>query len=62
MKFLIKDFFSTWDHIRSKLRIWAHLLKKSSIENLSFCVVGMRWSDVKVLCVFEKATVIANRP
>ena len=33
MKFSIKGFFS-----KSFLRIWSHLLKKSSIENFIFCV------------------------
>ena len=36
MKFSIKDFFSKWDQIRSFLRIWSHLLKKSLMENLFF--------------------------
>ena len=39
MKFSIKDFFSKCDQIRSFLRIWSHLLKKSLIENF-FCAVG----------------------
>ena len=34
MKFPINEFFSKWDRIRSFLRIWSHLLKKSLIENL----------------------------
>ena len=29
MKFSIKDFFSKFDRIRSFVRIWSHLLKKS---------------------------------
>ena len=29
MKFSIEDFFRKWDQIRSFLRIWSHLLKKS---------------------------------
>ena len=36
MKFSIKDFFSKWDQIRRKLRIWSHSLKKSLIENFIF--------------------------
>ena len=36
MKFPIKDFFSKWDQIRRKLRIWSYLPKKSFI----FCAVG----------------------
>ena len=33
MKFSIKDFLSKYDQIRSFLRIWSHLLKKSLVEN-----------------------------
>ena len=40
MKFSIKDFFSRCDQIRSFLRIWSHLLKKSLMENFIFCAVG----------------------
>ena len=36
MKFSIKDFFSKFDQIRSFLRIWSHLLKKSSMENFIY--------------------------
>ena len=32
-KFSIKDFFSKFDQIRSFLRIWSHLLKKSLMGN-----------------------------
>ena len=39
MKFSIKDFFSKWEQIRRKLRIWSHLLKKSLMENFIFCAV-----------------------
>ena len=39
MKFSIKDFFSKCDQIRSFLRIWSHLLKKSLMENFFFCAV-----------------------
>ena len=37
MKFSIMDFFSKCDQIRSFLRIWSHLLKKSLMKNLIFC-------------------------
>ena len=37
MKFSIKDIFSKCDQIRSFLRIWSHLLKKSLTENFIFC-------------------------
>ena len=39
MKFSIKVFFSKCDQIRSFLRIWSHLLKKSLKENFIFCAV-----------------------
>ena len=35
MKFSIKDLFSKFDQIRSFLRIWSYLLKKSLIEILN---------------------------
>ena len=34
MMLSINDFLSKCDHIRRKLRIWSHLLKKSLMENL----------------------------
>ena len=37
MKFSIQDFFSKCDQIRSFLRIWSHLLKKSLMNNFIFC-------------------------
>ena len=36
MKFSIKDFFSKCEQICGKLRIWSHLLKKPSMENIIF--------------------------
>ena len=36
MKFSIKHFFSKWDQIRRKLRIWTYLLKKSLMKNFIF--------------------------
>ena len=39
MKFSIKDFFGKCDQIRSFLRIWLHLMKKSLMENFIFCAV-----------------------
>ena len=39
MKISIKDFFSNCDQIRSFLRIWSYLQKKSLMENFIFCVV-----------------------
>ena len=42
LKFSIKDFFSKCDQIRSFLWIGSHLLKKSLMENFSFCAVTAR--------------------
>ena len=39
MKFSIKYFFSKCDQIRSFLRIWLHLLKKSAMEIFIFCAM-----------------------
>ena len=38
-KFSIKDFFSKFDEIRRRLWILSHILKKSLMENFTFCVV-----------------------
>ena len=42
MKFSIKNFFSKFDQIRSFLRIWSHLLKKSLMESFICCVVLLK--------------------
>ena len=42
MKFSINDFFSKYDQIRRKLRIWSHILKKSLMENFIFSAVTKR--------------------
>ena len=39
MMFSIKDFFSKYEEIYRKLRIWSHLLKKSLMEKFIFCEV-----------------------
>ena len=39
MKLSIKNFFSKYDQISRKLRIWSHLLKKSVMENFIFCAM-----------------------
>ena len=39
MKFSIKDFLCKCDQIRSFLRIWSYLLKKSLMKNFIFCAV-----------------------
>ena len=43
IKFSIKDFFSKYDQIRRKMRIWSNLLKKSLMENFIFCAVAGRY-------------------
>ena len=37
MTFSIKDFVNKCDKIHSFMKIWSDLLKKSLIENFSFC-------------------------
>ena len=42
----IQNFFSKWDQIRSLLRIWPHLLKKSLMENFEGIWnrnIGKKW-------------------
>ena len=46
IKFSIKDFFSKYDQISKRLRIWLHLLKKSLMENFIFCAVS--WPSVNL--------------
>ena len=46
MKFSINYFFSECDHVRRKLRISSHVLKKSLMENFIFCAVGVVFSPV----------------
>ena len=42
LKFSIKDFFSKCNQIHSFQRIWSYLVKKSLMENFTFCaVVGL---------------------
>ena len=49
MKFSIKVFFSKYDQIRSFLRIWPHLLKKSLIDNFIFFGNGL--ADVNLFSI-----------
>ena len=42
MKFSITDFFSKCDQIRSFLRSWSCLSKKSLMENFIFCAVNSK--------------------
>ena len=54
MKFSMKDFFSKRNQIRSFLRIWSHLLKKSLMEIFIFCAVqGIR--TIKTFILYKKA-------
>ena len=39
----LKNFFGKCDQIRTKLRIWSHLLKKSLTENFIFCANVRDW-------------------
>ena len=55
LKFHIKDSFSKRDQILSFLRIWSHLLKKSSMQNFIFYTVIGSYNT----CKFKK---IAGRP
>ena len=57
MKFIIEDFFSKCDQIRSFLRIWSHLLKKSSMGNFIFYAVGSAyiWSPLRKVIHFCKS-------
>ena len=46
MSFSVKDFFSKYEHIRKKMRIRSHLLKKPLSENFLFCAVIFRLLQV----------------
>ena len=43
MKFSMKDYLSKCDQIRSFLRIWSHLLKKSLMENFTLWAVTIQY-------------------
>ena len=49
MAFSIKDFFSKCDHIRRKLQIWSHLLKKSLMENFIFCAAWLSFKHQNIV-------------
>ena len=57
MKFSIKDFFSKCDQIRSFLRVWSHLLKKSLMENFIFCAVFRTLSDIHHGTITSKTSI-----
>ena len=55
MKFSIKDFFSKCDQIRSFLRIWSHLLKKSlDLNFVQSSMASKARSSVEDLTAFLK--------
>ena len=59
MKSFIKNFFIKYHQIRSFVRIWLHLLKKTLMENFIFCVVFL-WTNLVWLCVFMETCVDAR--
>ena len=61
MKFSIKDFFSKCDEIRSFLRIWLHLVKKSLMENFICCAVKdlLHYRDY-LFFIFDYLTIILS--
>ena len=55
MKFSIKDFCSKCEQIRSSMRVWSHLLKKSLMENFIFYAVN-RSQVWEVILLFDILT------
>ena len=59
MKFFIRDFFSIYEQIWRKLRIWSYLLKKSLMENFIF----VQW--IEIICnasfVFKMKSCVLNK-
>ena len=41
MNFSFNDFFNKCEQIRSFLRIWSHLMKKSLVKNFTFCAADV---------------------
>ena len=55
MKFSIKDFFSKFDQICRKLRIWSHSLKKSLMENFIFVQCWtLSWCVIHALLILQE--------
>ena len=48
MKFSMRNFFSKCEQIRSFLRIWSNILKKSLMENFIFCRVKEALREAKM--------------
>ena len=62
MKFSIKYFFSKCDPISSFLRIWSHLLKKSSMEKFIFCaVLGKAKVEIFIKVSYPPTILSTNR-
>ena len=53
----VKDFFSKYDQIPWKQRIWSHLLNISLMENLIFCVVNNSFFSFLQYCKETRKTV-----
>ena len=49
MKFSTEDFFSKYDQIRRKLRIWSYLQQKSLMEDFIFSAVAFCKASVLIL-------------
>ena len=51
MKLSVKEFFSKYEQILRKLRIWSHLLKKSLLENFIFvqCWLILQHKTITIL-------------
>ena len=50
-EFSIKDFYSKYEQIHRKLRIWSYLLEKSLMENFIFCAVKFPSISSSYSCV-----------
>ena len=54
VKFSIMDFFSKCEQFLRKLWIWSNLLKKSLMENFTFCAVPYVFYEKAVLEKFRE--------
>ena len=61
-KFFIEDLFSKCVQIRRKLRIWSHLLKKSSMKNFIFvqCALLSRFFKFIMVHLSNKKDLLAD--
>ena len=58
MKLSMKNFFSKCDQIRSFLRMWSCLLKKSLMENFIFCAVFVAYIGQALVTVVMRTVVM----